>query len=78
MANNARLSQYSAGTTARSRWIGQPANVALLDLLDSFGEVDVRDRVGSRIAETPLSPDREWMGVIIRPPPTSETRKASK
>ncbi|KAI9868634.1 MAG: High affinity Ca2+/Mn2+ P-type ATPase-like protein [Trichoglossum hirsutum] len=50
---------------ARSRWVGQPTDVAMLDLLDAFGEEDVRHRIGGRIAETPFSSDRKWMGVII-------------
>ncbi|KAI9762185.1 MAG: High affinity Ca2+/Mn2+ P-type ATPase-like protein [Geoglossum simile] len=50
---------------ARSRWVGQPTDVAMLDLLDAFGEEDVRNRIGGRIAETPFSSDRKWMGVVI-------------
>lgn len=50
---------------AKSRWAGQPTDVAMLDLLDAFGEDDVRDRIGSRIAETPFSSERKWMGVVI-------------
>ncbi|KAH0537873.1 hypothetical protein FGG08_005425 [Glutinoglossum americanum] len=50
---------------ARSRWVGQPTDVAMLDLLDAFGEEDVRHRIGGRIAETPFSSDRKWMGAII-------------
>ena len=51
--------------SAKSRWVGQPTDVAMLDLLDSFGEDDIRDRIGSRIAETPFSSERKWMGVVI-------------
>ena len=50
---------------ARSRWVGQPTDVAILDLLDAFGEDDVRDRIGSRSMETPFSSERKWMGVVI-------------
>lgn len=50
---------------AKSRWAGQPTDVALLDLLDAFGEDDVRDRIGSRRFETPFSSERKWMGVVI-------------
>ncbi|KAL8954025.1 MAG: hypothetical protein Q9222_000147 [Ikaeria aurantiellina] len=53
----------SAG--ARSRWVGQPTDVAVLDLLDAFGEDDVRERIGARTAETPFSSERKWMGVLI-------------
>ncbi|KAL4885348.1 hypothetical protein BJY04DRAFT_231854 [Aspergillus karnatakaensis] len=49
----------------KSRWVGQPTDVAILDLLDAFGEDDVRDRISARIAETPFSSERKWMGVII-------------
>ena len=50
---------------AKSRWVGQPTDVAMLDLLDAFGEDDVRDRIGTRSAETPFSSERKWMGVVI-------------
>ena len=49
----------------KSRWVGQPTDVAILDLLDTFGEDDVRDRISARVAETPFSSERKWMGVII-------------
>lgn len=51
---------------AKSRWVGQPTDVAILDLLDTFGEDDVRERIGDRTAETPFSSERKWMGVLIR------------
>ncbi|OCK79935.1 calcium-transporting P-type ATPase-like protein [Lepidopterella palustris CBS 459.81] len=51
---------------SKSRWVGQPTDVALLDLLDIFGEDDVRERIGSRRNETPFSSERKWMGVVIR------------
>lgn len=51
--------------TIRSRWVGQPTDVAILDLLDTFGEDDVRDRISTRVAETPFSSERKWMGVVI-------------
>lgn len=54
---------HSAG--AKSRWVGQPTDVAMLDLLDAFGEDDIRERLGSRNAETPFSSERKWMGVVI-------------
>ena len=50
---------------AKSRWVGQPTDVAMLDLLDAFGEDDVREMIGARIAETPFSSERKWMGVVI-------------
>jgi Ca2+-transporting ATPase len=49
----------------KSRWVGQPTDVALLDLLDAFGEDDVRERIGARRYETPFSSERKWMGVAI-------------
>ncbi|KAL8860387.1 MAG: hypothetical protein Q9178_003046 [Gyalolechia marmorata] len=52
-------------TRAKSRWVGQPTDVAVLDLLDAFGEDDVRERIGDRTAETPFSSERKWMGVVI-------------
>ncbi|KAF2835657.1 calcium-transporting P [Patellaria atrata CBS 101060] len=54
------------GSRARSRWVGQPTDVALLDLLDTFGEDDVRERIGDRLYETPFSSERKWMGVVIK------------
>ncbi|KAF1963385.1 calcium-transporting P-type ATPase-like protein [Byssothecium circinans] len=79
IVNNARLAGDRAASTAavlsstmgddtsgiRSRWVGQPTDVALLDLLDTFGEDDVRDRIGARKYETPFSSERKWMGVVI-------------
>lgn len=51
--------------TMRSRWIGQPTDVALLDMVDRFREHDIRDAVGPRIGEMPFSSDRKWMGVTV-------------
>lgn len=50
----------------QSRWLGQPTDVALLDLVDVFGEDDIRERIGERINEVPFSSERKWMGVAIR------------
>jgi Ca2+-transporting ATPase len=55
----------SSDSVARSRWVGQPTDVAMLDLLDRFKEHDVRDGLGPRIDETPFSSERKWMGVTI-------------
>jgi len=57
--------QDHSTSTVKSRWVGQPTDVAVLDLLDTFGEDDVRERIGARIAETPFSSERKWMGVVI-------------
>ncbi|KAH8727900.1 calcium-transporting P-type ATPase-like protein [Phaeosphaeriaceae sp. PMI808] len=81
IVNNARLlsNQAASASTAavlsstlgddnslaKSRWVGQPTDVALLDLLDAFGENDVRERLGERKFETPFSSERKWMGVVI-------------
>ncbi|PMD60632.1 calcium-transporting ATPase type 2C member 1 [Hyaloscypha bicolor E] len=51
--------------TFRSRWVGQPTDVAMLDLLDRFKEHDVRDGFGHRLGETPFSSERKWMGVTV-------------
>ena len=51
--------------SAKSRWVGQPTDVAMLDLLDAFGEDDVRERIGERSTDTPFSSERKWMGVVI-------------
>jgi Ca2+-transporting ATPase len=53
-------------SVTKSRWAGQPTDVALLDLLDAFGEADVRERIGTRRFETPFSSERKWMGVVIK------------
>ena len=55
----------------KSRWVGQPTDVAMLDLLDVFGEDDVRERIGARTADTPFSSERKWMGVVIGGQPSS-------
>ncbi|KAF1809348.1 calcium-transporting P [Eremomyces bilateralis CBS 781.70] len=62
-------SSASDPSSAKSRWVGQPTDVALLDLLDAFGEADVRDRIGPRRDETPFSSERKWMGCVIHPGP---------
>ena len=59
------LGHDSDSGSARSRWVGQPTDVAMLDLLDAFGEDDIRERIGPRSAETPFSSERKWMGVVI-------------
>jgi len=80
IVNNARLLGTRAASTAavlsstmgddssgaKSRWVGQPTDVALLDLVDAFGEDDVRERIGARKYETPFSSERKWMGVVIK------------
>lgn len=48
-----------------TRWVGQPTDVAMLDLLDRFKEHDVRESIGHRANETPFSSERKWMGVTI-------------
>lgn len=54
-----------SSSSSKSRWIGQPTDVAVLDLLDHFGEDDIRELIGPRVAETPFSSERKWMGVVI-------------
>ena len=46
-----------------SRFIGQPTDVALLDMMDAFGEDDVRGHF-RRIAEAPFTSAKKWMGVV--------------
>ncbi|KAL7946366.1 calcium-transporting P-type ATPase [Trichoderma barbatum] len=48
-----------------TRWVGQPTDVAMLDLLDKFKEHDIRDSMGPRVTEVPFSSERKWMGVTI-------------
>ncbi|KAF2237376.1 calcium-transporting P [Viridothelium virens] len=60
------LSTMGDDSSARSRWAGQPTDVACLDLLDACGEDDVRERIGARTNETPFSSERKWMGVVIQ------------
>ena len=64
--------------SAKSRWVGQPTDVALLDLLDAFGEDDVRGHIGTRSAETTFSSERKWMGVIIGPNQEVDSRSANE
>jgi Ca2+-transporting ATPase len=52
-------------TSTYTRWVGQPTDVAMLDLLDRFKEHDVRESIGPRTTETPFSSERKWMGVTI-------------
>ncbi|KAI5293027.1 High affinity Ca2+/Mn2+ P-type ATPase-like protein [Ascosphaera acerosa] len=66
-----RSSGSSAGTAGRSRWAGQPTDVAILDLLDVYGEDDLRDRAAPRVAETPFSSERKWMGVVLGGQPSA-------
>jgi Ca2+-transporting ATPase len=93
IVNNARLLSTEANTAStaavlsstmgddtsatKSRWVGQPTDVALLDLLDTFGEDDVRERIGSRRFETPFSSERKWMGVVINGASGTELAPAS-
>ncbi|KAI1264135.1 calcium-transporting P-type ATPase [Xylariaceae sp. FL1019] len=74
IANNARLAHgaktaihdaASKDFTSFTRWVGQPTDVAMLDLLDRFKEHDVRDSIGPRTTEVPFSSERKWMGVVI-------------
>jgi P-type Ca2+ transporter type 2C len=61
----------------RTRFIGQPTDVALLDLLDAFGETDVRPRI-KRISELPFSSARKWMGVLTGKGLSDDGEHASK
>ena len=59
------LGQDPDDVGAKSRWVGQPTDVALLDLMDAFGEDDIREHIGNRKAETTFSSERKWMGVVM-------------
>ncbi|KAI0382088.1 calcium-transporting ATPase type 2C member 1 [Hypomontagnella monticulosa] len=84
IANNARLA-HSVKTVLPdsqgrefapyTRWVGQPTDVAMLDLLDRFKEHDVRDSIGPRTAETPFSSERKWMGVVIGAQPGNSDKE---
>ncbi|KAJ1327470.1 putative calcium P-type ATPase [Microdochium nivale] len=74
IANNARLAHgartifadtHSKDPTPTSRWVGQPTDVAMLDLLDKYQEHDVRESIGPRTAEMTFSSERKCMGVVI-------------
>jgi Ca2+-transporting ATPase len=88
IANNARLTKLHThtaasrsvlantehpGETLRSRWVGAPTDVAMMDLVDRFREPDVREHLGHRHGETPFSSERKWMGVTV---PSSERGRA--
>ncbi|KAH6660354.1 hypothetical protein BKA67DRAFT_598120 [Truncatella angustata] len=88
IANNARLSHHDAEGAStvlsdsqnkdfskHSRWVGQPTDVAMLDLLDRFTEHDVRDSIGPRTAETPFSSARKWMGIVIGADPRNSDKE---
>ncbi|KAJ3563365.1 hypothetical protein NPX13_g8226 [Xylaria arbuscula] len=74
IANNARLAHGTQAVlpdaqrkdfTSYTRWVGQPTDIAMLDLLDRYKEHDVRESIGPRTAEMPFSSERKWMGVVI-------------
>ena len=69
---------HDPNSNTKSRWLGQPTDVAILDLLDAFGEDDFRDRIGSRTAETPFSSERKWMGVVVGPNQGSDHSQGSE
>ncbi|KAI1465699.1 calcium-transporting ATPase type 2C member 1 [Daldinia caldariorum] len=84
IANNARLTQSAKTVLSDSqgrefapytRWVGQPTDVAMLDLLDRFKEHDVRESIGPRTAETPFSSERKWMGVVIGAQPGNSDKE---
>ena len=54
-----------SSTTTKSRWLGQPTDIAMLDLRDAYGEDDIREKIGARTSETPFSSERKWLGVAI-------------
>jgi Ca2+-transporting ATPase len=58
-------SAQSPGEDLRSRWVGAPTDVAMMDLVDRFKESDIREALGHRLGETPFSSERKWMGVTV-------------
>ncbi|KAI1109018.1 calcium-transporting P-type ATPase [Nemania sp. NC0429] len=84
IANNARVAHgtvtvrpdaQSKDFTSRTRWVGQPTDVAMLDLLDRYKEHDVRESIGARTAEVPFSSERKWMGVLIGAQPGNSEKE---
>ena len=76
LCNNARLSTTSASTVAaaaigitytraNSRFVGLATDVALLDLMDAFGDPDARQHT-ERVTDIPFSSERKWMGSVVR------------
>jgi len=69
LCNNARVSSSaSASQTAdtvegKSKYVGQPTDVAVMDLFDAAGGEDARERI-HRISEMPFSSSHKWMGVM--------------
>ena len=74
MCNNARLSGNAASAASaamlnedpssnNSRFVGQPTDVALMDMMDAFEECDARDHY-HRVSETPFTSSKKWMGVV--------------
>ena len=69
LCNNARVSSTgSVSETAdtvegKSKYVGQPTDVAVMDLLDAAGDEDARERI-HRISEMPFSSSHKWMGVM--------------
>ncbi|KAK5990664.1 Calcium-transporting ATPase 1 [Cladobotryum mycophilum] len=80
--NGAAASAVLSSTLGReevstyTRWVGQPTDVAMLDLLDKFNEHDARESTGHRATETPFSSERKWMGVTIGTDARSEKEYA--
>lgn len=58
-------SNHSPSDILRSRWVGAPTDVAMMDLVDRYKESDIRDVLGHRLGETPFSSERKWMGVTL-------------
>ncbi|KAK5624541.1 hypothetical protein RRF57_000257 [Xylaria bambusicola] len=84
IANNARLAHGTQTVlpdnqrkdfTSYTRWVGQPTDIAMLDLLDRYKEHDVRESIGPRTAEMPFSSERKWMGVVIGAQPGNSEKE---
>ncbi|KKA28666.1 hypothetical protein TD95_004549 [Thielaviopsis punctulata] len=68
-ANRARAVLHSTQDekyiSTMTRWVGQPTDVAMMDLMDRFKELDARETLGPAVSETPFSSSRKWMGVVM-------------
>ena len=59
LCNNAQIGEFN-------KLVGQATDVALIEILHKFQVTDIRQTY-TRLAETPFSSDRKWMGVIAKP-----------
>jgi len=73
LCNNAHIGEFN-------KLVGQATDVALIDILNKFHLDDIR-QTHTRLAETPFSSDRKWMGIIAKqssPSPSSTPHDTSE